>query len=107
MAELAVGILSNEEKSRVLSALNEIWRGSKACPVSGDNDWVLGDHIVHPPTWHGAAMQLGGATYPHVLLTCRRCGYSLFFNALVLGVVPSETSGENAKAAKHGTGSAA
>lgn len=98
--------LSQTDKERIIVLLNDRWRGIKLCPISGHNDWVVNDHLVHPPTWHRGAFVLGGPTYPHVLLTCRQCGYSLFFNALIIGFLEPDGLPEQKAAADGDPGTA-
>jgi predicted nucleic-acid-binding Zn-ribbon protein len=58
----------------------------KGCVACGKNNFELGAHVVAPIRLSGTQVQFGGATYPSVPLICRNCGYTYFFNAVVMGI---------------------
>ena len=81
------GKLTAEEKQLVID-----WFGKNACPdlkcsVCGERDWFIGDHLVQPVTV-GDQMNLvlGGVGYPQVMLISQKCGHTLFFNAVMIGL---------------------
>jgi hypothetical protein len=84
----AGGKLSDGEKTDIQVKINELWRGSaKNCPICGSNQWFLGDHIVESPIITEGVRGFGAGAYPAVMLISRPCGYTLFFNAVILGVL--------------------
>lgn len=78
------GYLTPGEKSLVTSWLNSKWTNNNRCPISGDNSWRVGDFIVHTAAYSGVMMS--GPTYPHVAVICSSCGYTIFFNAVMMGI---------------------
>jgi hypothetical protein len=48
----------------------------------------LADHLVSAPVYSSNGMYLGGPSYPCVMVVCSNCGYTMFHNAVVIGVVP-------------------
>jgi hypothetical protein len=90
----AQGKLTPAEKQTVQSRLIALgWTGRAGCPVCGDNQWTIADHFVQPIT-RGAAnsLNLGGPGYPQVMLISNKCGYTMYFNAVVIGLFRDEPS---------------
>ncbi len=83
------GKLSPEEKEKVKEWLEEKWKASNLCPVSHDNNWVIGDYTVTPINFSSTGTILGGPISPQVMLICSTCGYTLYFNAMVMGIFAS------------------
>jgi hypothetical protein len=84
------GKLTTDEKNRVVQKLQTTWMGSaQNCPICGNSHWLIADHLVQPLTLGpNASIQLGGAAgYPQVMLISVGCGHTLFFNAVMLGVL--------------------
>jgi hypothetical protein len=86
------GVLSESEKRDIIDKINKLWTGSqKNCPICGSNNWIIGDHVVSSQiVTAGAGIMIGGPAYPAVLLISQPCGYTLQFNAVILGVLKSE-----------------
>lgn len=89
------GRLSETEKREITQKIAKLWVGSaKNCPICGSNDWILADHLVSAPIiTAGAGITIGGPTYPSVQLISQPCGYTLHFNAVILGVIKSPGGG--------------
>ena len=87
------GRLTKDEKDNIIRKLESVWKFMGNCPVCGDAHWIIGDHIVQPITLGTAgSLMLGGAPgYPQVMLISSKCGYTMFLNAVMLGVVPPDT----------------
>jgi hypothetical protein len=49
----------------------------------------------------GGAILSGGPVYPYVVVACQGCGYTLFFNAVVMGLAEAseKTEGQDASPA--------
>jgi hypothetical protein len=85
----ASGKLSEDEKVVVQTKINDLWRGSaKNCPICGSNKWIIGDHVVEAPIITEGVRGFGAGAYPSVMLISEVCGYTIFFNAVILGVIP-------------------
>ena len=67
--------------------INEQWKGSKRCPICESNDWIISDKAFELREYSGGNIVAGGALYPLVCLTCKVCGYSMFFNAIISNLV--------------------
>ena len=74
---------------RALRWIEENWVGEKSCAICGNTGWFMGDAIgemrqINPGSrW----MPNTGPSYPVIVLSCENCGYTLLFNAIVLGTM--------------------
>jgi hypothetical protein len=81
------GKLNELEKADLRIKIDKIWTGSaKNCPICGSNKWFLGDHVVESPIINQEFRGFGSTAYPAVLLISELCGYTIYFNAVILGV---------------------
>ncbi len=80
------GNLSESEKKKAQDWLRERMPAALTCSVCNTQNWILADHVVAPPIF-GRGLVLGGTAYPHVMLICRQCGHTVFFNAVMMGLV--------------------
>jgi hypothetical protein len=82
------GRLSESEKNDISQKIQRLWVGSaKNCPICGSNNWVIADHVVAPIPSGGGGIMIGGPSYPMVMLISQPCGYTIMFNAVLLGVI--------------------
>ncbi len=56
------------------------------CPVSKKRNWSAAENLVEFRPFMGGSLVVGGSVYPAVMLVCKDCGYTIFFNAAVTGV---------------------
>ena len=92
----ANGKLDTEEKARITKWINDKWHGNnQACPICGDTNWAIADHLVMPVvTGKDNSILLGGPVYPHVMLISPTCGYTMLVNAVVIGLVEGNRTEE-------------
>ena len=81
--------LTQKEKEDVVAWIKEKWENTK-CPFSGHNEWNLGDELVRTTKYTGNNLLIGGSTYPLIIFTCIGCGYVVYINAILVGIVPKE-----------------
>lgn len=69
------------------------WKNA-VCLVCQEHAFVFGDHLVQPLTYSQSSpgTVLGGPTYPLFQVICKSCGYTYFFNALIMGVVARDSA---------------
>lgn len=83
----AKGTLSPEEKTKIQQWFSTEGRKLPACPFCGKPNWIAGDHLVTPIIFSGGSnLMIGGASYPQVMLISEGCGYTQYFNAVVIGI---------------------
>ena len=83
------GRLSDQDKQKIADWLDEKWTQPSKCSVCGHSDWTLGEHLVNLQIYYGGGLRIGGPTYPYVMVICKNCAQTLFFNAVMLGLIPS------------------
>jgi hypothetical protein len=84
-------ILSKEQSEQLLRKLNELWKSPQECQVCHHYDWSLSNVVFELREFNHGSIVVGGGgganLYPAIPATCRTCGNTIFFNAIVLGVV--------------------
>ena len=87
------GKLSDDQLKQVGTWLKSHEMPPPPCPICGKTDWIIAPHFVQPLTLGpNNTIQLGGLGYPHLMVMSRKCGYTMFFNAVVVGLLPAATS---------------
>jgi hypothetical protein len=87
------GGLTDADQKVVSAWLEKHWTGSaRNCPVCGSLRWDVGKFLAHVPAGAGV---FAGKTYPLISLASNPCGYTLFFNAIIVGVVKPESPKPN------------
>jgi hypothetical protein len=54
--------------------------------VCKTSEWSTASHVVNVTRYASDASALNAPTYPHILVTCKFCAHSMFFNAVQIGV---------------------
>jgi hypothetical protein len=100
----AYGALTPAENAQVAEWFRTHWN-NYSCPFSGPaTQWQVSPHIVALSSVSvGEAgilsPVLAGATaYPVIQITCAHCGYTVFFNAITMGIVPGRIAVRQARA---------
>jgi hypothetical protein len=80
--------LTAEQTTRAIQALQPFT--PLDCPVCKHREWGINDYLFEVRDFLGGGLTVDRATViPLVVLTCRTCSNTLFFNAVQLGVVAS------------------
>ena len=97
------GKLTTAEKLKASDYIASRWQLPITCPICKKTDWFIADHMVAPPiTSPDAGMMVGGMSYPHILMISKQCGYTMFINAVMAGLLPP--SGEQPPGREPGRG---
>lgn len=89
-------------QERMVQWLNEKWVQAKTCPICTSNQWSVSEEPLELRPFKRGGLVIGGPVYPLYSLTCRVCGNTLLFNAVVAGVVTKQE--EESKAAADDAG---
>jgi hypothetical protein len=93
------GKLTTEDYARVNTWLTSFGKTPFICPICGGDTWSIGPHLMQPVTLgKDLALQFAGIGYPMVALVSQRCGYLLFFSAVVVGIVAAQQPPEPSSA---------
>jgi len=79
--------LTEEQKRSVQEKLSYFI--SHSCEVCNGREWVLNDTIFETREFNGGNLVIGGQSgiFPLITVSCKNCGRSHFFNAILLGVI--------------------
>jgi hypothetical protein len=82
------GKLSDEEYAAAQEWVKTKWTNS-LCPFHGVTGWSLGTYIAQASvmTDKPGAVAPRDPVYPLVVVFCTKCGYCVFLNAVLLGIV--------------------
>ncbi len=77
------------DAKKVNAWLGEHWKGNRACPICGNSHWEMGEELVEVRDCrYGQRFNLDGeVSYPLVVVICETCSYTMFFNAIRIGLV--------------------
>lgn len=76
---------NEERQKKALDWINSKWP-IKTCEICSQTKWELSDFLVAAPRFEGSIM-LGGKIAPHIMVMCRNCGNTKFFNAVIMGLI--------------------
>lgn len=88
--------LAEYRRRQIMKWLNEKWPMAQKCPICQRREWSVGGTIHELRQFHNGSLVVAGSVFPVVPIVCSFCGYTLFFNALKLGLV-EETEKEGEK----------
>jgi len=86
--------IEEEQKQKLLTILADKWKEPRICQICNKQVWSIADLIVELRGFNPRAIVIGGPTIPSIVATCINCGNTIFFNAIVLGIIPLEKTGE-------------
>lgn len=82
--------MTPEQCSAALMRLREVWPGPGGCSLCSSNEWVL-SNIVEAPDFFNTPRAPTVGVVPLLLVSCKKCGLTLTFNAVLLGLVSRDT----------------
>ena len=80
------GNLSAEDLAYIQGKLDSYFNRPLLCPVSLDRNWLIQPVIVVPPRYASGVSPGNEIVYPAVPVSCATCGYTMFFNAVQIGL---------------------
>lgn len=91
MSEKSDHKISEKDYKAIKTWLEQKWSGDHTCSVCGKTDWYISPHYVAAPVTSksGEGVIFGGEFYPHVSIICANCSHTVFFNAIMMGLVKS------------------
>jgi hypothetical protein len=80
------GLLSKADNDSIQRWWGQHWKDPVICPVCKTTDWSLTSHLVNVQRFATDANASNAPTYPHIIVTCKFCAHSMFFNAVQIGI---------------------
>jgi len=84
------GVLTQEERAKVDIWFKKNWVNKK-CPICGSLQFTLADHMIMPMIY-SQYLSINGVQYPQIMIICQRCGITLHFDAIAVGIDGGITS---------------
>ncbi len=72
---------------KAMDWIRKNWTKPTECPICGSDQWEIGDQIVEIRPFSP-----GSRVYPHFFVYCQKCAYTIFFNAVLAGLIPAAPS---------------
>ena len=73
--------------SKAVAWLDQHWKGDWICSICGHSDWVGEDQAMELRPFNEGRLAGTGPVIPLLVITCSTCGNTLFFNAILGGLV--------------------
>jgi hypothetical protein len=89
------GLLTPADNEKIQKWWTERWKAPVFCPVCKTTEWSIAPHVVSIPRHAVDAAMANTQSYPHIVVTCRNCAHSMFFNAAQMGVVAVYINAKN------------
>ena len=67
--------------------LDRHWKGDRICPICGNSSWAGNDQVMEVRSFDEGRLPAAAPVIPFLTITCSTCGNSLFFNAILAGLV--------------------
>src|ERR1700722_4647569 len=83
------GRLTSEDEAKAREWFATHWKSDLICPICGSDQWHTIPHVVTLPRLAGDGLLPGTVTYPQLAVMSVPCGYTLLFNAVVMGIAPA------------------
>lgn len=70
---------------KAMDWIRKNWTKPTECPICGSDNWGIGDQIVEIRSFAPSA-----SVYPQFFVYCQKCGHTIFFNAVIAGLVDAK-----------------
>jgi hypothetical protein len=85
----STGALTSSDNEKIQNWWNLHWKAPVTCPVCKTSEWTVAPHVINIQR-HATDAAVGNTiSYPHIVVTCKSCAHSMFFNAVQIGVSAS------------------
>jgi predicted nucleic-acid-binding Zn-ribbon protein len=99
------GKLDESEVKKVIDWLESHQFESKTpqCPFCHTDEWGINEYLTNDTVFiPGKSIVVGAPFYPQVTVMCRNCGYTMFFNAIAMGIKLDSPKSDDLKEARNG-----
>ena len=91
--------LTQQQQLEVLKKINDLL-GTFRCPVCGSTSWVVEETILKLTEFGAYFAVSSNRIYPVLVMSCTKCGNTLMFNAVKLGLVNKQDMKDTEEAPK-------
>jgi predicted nucleic-acid-binding Zn-ribbon protein len=70
------------DHTKAIDWIRNNWIKPTACPICGSDNWGIGDEIIEV-----RSSSPESPIYPQFFVYCQKCGHTIFFNAVIAGLV--------------------
>jgi hypothetical protein len=83
--------MNDDIKLKITNWLEQKWPKEKRnCEICNQTRWSVSEDIVAPIILENNGLNLGGKTYPQVMLICSCCGNTKYFNVALMNILKAE-----------------
>jgi hypothetical protein len=84
--------MNENYKQKILNWLEQKWpKDKRNCEICSTNRWSISEDIVAPIiVEENNNLNIGGKTYPQIMLICSYCGNTKYFNVALMNILKSE-----------------
>lgn len=84
--------LTDCQLKQFIAQFSQFAPGGCTCPVCGNKHWNVSDTLFQSLEFTGLDLKIGKgmSMLPFIVLTCKTCSYTMFFNAITCGVLKIE-----------------
>jgi hypothetical protein len=79
------GRLTEADNDSIQRWWDQHWKDPVICPVCKTGDWKIAGHIVNIQS-EADVNASNTPSYPHIIVTCKFCAHSMFFDAVQIGI---------------------
>lgn len=79
--------LNESQKNLIQQRLYSVWKAERNCPICISSRFWCVKSVVEVRDFNEGNLPHGAAITPIVNVACANCGYTVLFNAILLGVV--------------------
>jgi hypothetical protein len=91
------GTLTDEDNEKIQRWWSQHWQAPVICPVCKTSDWITAPHVMNVTRHAADAYVTDTVSYPHIVVSCKKCAHSMFFNAVAIGVAASHSAPDTRK----------
>ena len=73
--------------AKAVDWLDKHWGNDWTCSVCGNSDWMGEEQPMELRAFNEGRLAANGPVIPLLTITCSTCGNTLFFNAILAGLV--------------------
>ena len=84
----------DEKQKKAMEWFENKWpEERRTCEICLQKTWTLAQDVVMPITYNNKGFQLGGPSYPQIMLICKNCGNTKYFNTVVMDIIKGKKNG--------------